>query len=63
MPVPVFVAVLIAYVGIILVAAWRILGDRQWAYATKPLLHRVGYFGLLLAVWAGVPAWMLMQAR
>jgi len=63
MPFPLFVAALIGYVVIIVLAAWRILGDREWVYATKPLMHRVAYFALLLAIWAGVPAWMLIQAR
>jgi len=63
MPFPVFVAVLIGYVGMIVLAAWRILGDREWVYADRPRSHRVGYFALLLAIWAGIPAWMLIQAR
>ena len=63
MPFPMFVAALIGYVGLILLAAWRMFGDREWVYADKSLSHRFAYFAGLVVIWAGVPFWMLAQAR
>ena len=62
MPFRVFVAALIGYVGLILLAAWRMFGDREWVYAGKSLSHRFAYFAGLVVIWAGVPFWMLAQA-